>query len=80
MYFDNNTKNITILGAFATLWKATISFAMSAHHRMDFHKILFQYFFENVGKIQFSLNSDKNNSWYYMNSYLHLWEYLAAKS
>jgi hypothetical protein len=62
-----------LLGAFAKLRKATISFVMSVRpsvsmeqlgsHWTDFHEIRYLRIFRNfVQKIQVSLKSDKNNA------------------
>jgi hypothetical protein len=65
-----------LLGAFAKLWKATVSFVMSVcssvhpslcveqlgFHLMNFHEIwYFSILKKTVKKIQVSLKSDKNN-------------------
>ena len=65
----------SLLGAFAELWKATISFAMSVclpfrmeqlgSHWTDFHEIWYLNIFRTfVEKIQVSLKSDKSNGYF----------------
>jgi hypothetical protein len=66
--------NRSILGAFAKLRKATISFVMPictfvrkdelGFHWTDFHVIFIRVFFEkSIEKIQVSLKSHKNNGY-----------------
>ena len=71
--FSSYVRIVHILGAFAKLQKAIISFVMSpsarkeqlGSHWTDFHEILYLSIFrKSVAKIQFSLKSDKNNGYF----------------
>jgi len=82
-----NSIPLGLLGSFAELRKATISFAMfvrpSVHmeqlgsHWTDFHDLsCWSIFRRSVEKFQTSLKSDKNNGHFYMKSYARF-SYLA---
>ena len=76
-----------ILDACTKLQKATVRFTVSVSlyhrkqlgsHLKDFHEIWYPNIIrKSVEKIQISLKPDKNDGYFYVNTYVHFWEYLA---